>query len=231
MCATRRRNTAERQHRLQCDLNAEFAIANERGFQTKNANIAGVTAILASSQDPAAQEALRVVQKAWLQLDRQNLAPSQPANQEQVGESHSHPQASRTPGGHPRQRPRGNEGNNYAALGSRSVGGRPRQPPRGNQAPPSPPPQHPAGSYNRRRPLENLPTDNLCEKINEGCDARSIIEAQEKSELRLMATAYWTIVIASRHSCANSACTSTRRASNRLVIHQVRRQASSSAVA
>jgi hypothetical protein len=80
---------------VRCDLNAEFAVASEWGFQTPIANIAGVTAILAVSQDPA----LQLAQKAWLQLDRQNPAPSIPANEE-VGESRSHPQVSRTPRGH-----------------------------------------------------------------------------------------------------------------------------------
>jgi hypothetical protein len=78
-------------------LDAKFTAAGERGFQTPITNIAGVTAILAASQDPAAQQALRLAQKGWLQLDHQNPAPSVPANEEQVGESRSHPQASRSP--------------------------------------------------------------------------------------------------------------------------------------
>jgi hypothetical protein len=126
------------------NLDAEFAAVGEQGFKIPITNIAGLTAILASSQDPAVQQALRLAQKAWLQLDCQNLAPSQPTNQEQVGESHSHPQASRTLKGHPRQHQRGNEHNNDAQQGSRFTGERPQSPSRGNEAPPPPIPQRPA---------------------------------------------------------------------------------------
>jgi hypothetical protein len=52
------------------DLDAVFAAAGERGFQTPIANIVGVAAILAASQDPVAQQVLRLAEKAWLQLDR-----------------------------------------------------------------------------------------------------------------------------------------------------------------
>jgi hypothetical protein len=100
-CATGRRNAAECQRHVWRDLDAEFAAASEWGFQTPIANIAGVTAILAANQDSAAQQALRLAQNAWLQLNRHTPAPSVPANEEQVGESCSHPQASQTPGGHP----------------------------------------------------------------------------------------------------------------------------------
>jgi hypothetical protein len=63
--------------------------AEERGFQTPIANIAGVTAILAASQEPHAQQGLQLAQKTWLHLDRQNPAPLMPANEEQMGESRS----------------------------------------------------------------------------------------------------------------------------------------------
>lgn len=65
----------ERQDRVQRDLNAEFAAEGERGFTTPIANIASVAALLASSRDPAAQQALRMAQWAWWQLNRQNPAP------------------------------------------------------------------------------------------------------------------------------------------------------------
>jgi uncharacterized protein YecT (DUF1311 family) len=70
---------------------------------TPIANIAGITTLLASVKDPAAQQALRMAQRAWLQLDHQNPAPSVPAaHQEGAGESRS--QVSGTHGGHPRPR-------------------------------------------------------------------------------------------------------------------------------
>jgi hypothetical protein len=47
--ATRRRNTTERQRHVRRDLDAEFAAAGERGFQTPIANITGIIAILATS--------------------------------------------------------------------------------------------------------------------------------------------------------------------------------------
>jgi hypothetical protein len=75
--------------RARRNLIAEFVAAEERGFQTPIANIAGVTAILAASQEPHVQQGLQLAQKAWLHLDRQNPAPSMPANEEQMGESRS----------------------------------------------------------------------------------------------------------------------------------------------
>jgi hypothetical protein len=50
----------ECQHRVQRDLDAEFAVAGEQSFQIPIANIEGVTTILAASQDPATQQALRL---------------------------------------------------------------------------------------------------------------------------------------------------------------------------
>jgi hypothetical protein len=43
--ATRKRNATERQHHVRCDLDAKFAAAGERGFQTPTTNISGVTTI------------------------------------------------------------------------------------------------------------------------------------------------------------------------------------------
>jgi hypothetical protein len=48
--AHRLRNQKRTGCRARCNLNAEFAAAEERGFQTLIANIAGVTAILVASQ-------------------------------------------------------------------------------------------------------------------------------------------------------------------------------------
>jgi hypothetical protein len=52
--ATRRINAVERQRHVRCDLDAKFAVAGERGFQSPVTNIVVVTAILAAGEDPAA---------------------------------------------------------------------------------------------------------------------------------------------------------------------------------
>lgn len=123
----RRRNVNERHRRLQWDLDAEFAAAGEQGFRTPVANIARVTAILEGSRDPVLQQALRLAQRAWLQLDRQN--PSATVREEQVGKSHSQVNISRTLGGHPCQHP---NRDNIRPQGSKATGGRPWPPPGGN---------------------------------------------------------------------------------------------------
>lgn len=68
--ATRRRNAAERQRQVHHNLDATFVGPGERGFRTLIANIASAIAILASIQDLATQQALRLAKRAWLQLDQ-----------------------------------------------------------------------------------------------------------------------------------------------------------------
>jgi uncharacterized protein YecT (DUF1311 family) len=81
------------------ELDAEFDAVSERGFRTPMANIARVTAILERSNDPNLRQALHYVQRAWIQLDRQN--PASAIREEHVGESRSQLN-SRTAGGRPR---------------------------------------------------------------------------------------------------------------------------------
>jgi hypothetical protein len=72
--AVRRRRVNERMRSMHCELDAEFAAVSERGFRTPVANIARVNAILEHSNDPNLHQALRYVQRAWIQLDQQNPA-------------------------------------------------------------------------------------------------------------------------------------------------------------
>jgi hypothetical protein len=67
--AARRRRVNERMRPMHRELDAEFAAVRERGFRTPVANIARVTAILERSNDPNVRQALRYVQRAWIQLD------------------------------------------------------------------------------------------------------------------------------------------------------------------
>jgi hypothetical protein len=69
-CAERRRNATERQRRIQHDNDAEFVPAREEGFRMPITNITLVASLLVNSQDHAAQKALLLTQKAWLQLNR-----------------------------------------------------------------------------------------------------------------------------------------------------------------
>jgi hypothetical protein len=97
--AARRRRVNERMRSMHRELDAEFIAISERGFRTPVANIARVTAILERSNDPNVRQALRYAQRAWIQLDQQNLAST--IREERVGESRSQAH-SRTAGGHPR---------------------------------------------------------------------------------------------------------------------------------
>jgi hypothetical protein len=69
------------------ELDTEFAAVSERGFRTPVANITRVTAILEGSNDPNLREAFRYAQRAWIQLDQQNLAST--VREERVGKSQS----------------------------------------------------------------------------------------------------------------------------------------------
>jgi hypothetical protein len=89
------------------------------------ANIARVTAILERSNDPNVRQALRYAQRAWIQLDQQNLMST--LMKECVGESQSQSH-SRTAGG----RPRPQRSNNNNAHGSQAPGGRQHPHPGGN---------------------------------------------------------------------------------------------------
>jgi hypothetical protein len=110
--ATRRRRVNERMRSMHRELDAEFAAVSVRGFRTPVANIARVMAILKRSNDPNVCQALRYVQRAWIQLDQQNL------REERVGESRSQAH-SRTAGGHPRPQ----RSNNNNARGSQLPAG------------------------------------------------------------------------------------------------------------
>jgi hypothetical protein len=72
--AAHRRRVNERMRSIHRKLDAKFAAVSERGFRTPVANIARVTAILERSNDPNVHQALRYAQRAWIQLDQQNLA-------------------------------------------------------------------------------------------------------------------------------------------------------------
>jgi hypothetical protein len=85
--AARRRRVNERMRSMHRELDSEFAIVSEQGFRTPMANITRVTAILERSNDPNVRQALRYVQRAWIQLDQQN--PASTLREERVGESRS----------------------------------------------------------------------------------------------------------------------------------------------
>jgi hypothetical protein len=118
-----------------------------------------------STTDPNLRQALRYAQRAWIQLDRQNLASA--IGEEHMGEIHSQAN-SRMPGGRP-QHQRSN--NNDNARGSQATGGRQQPPPGGNPRQPN----HP----NHRNP-QDLPIEDLRQKINEGRDAGSIIDSRHR---------------------------------------------------
>jgi hypothetical protein len=75
------------------ELDAEFAAMSERDFRTLVANIARVTAILERSNNPNLRQALRYMQRAWIQLDQQN--PASAIREEHVGERRSQPNGRR----------------------------------------------------------------------------------------------------------------------------------------
>jgi hypothetical protein len=101
------------------ELDAEFAAVSERGFRTPVANIARVIAILERSNDPNLRQALRYVQRVWIQLNQQN--PASTVGEEHVGESRSQPN-SLMAGGRPR----------HQQSKSQATGGRQQPPPGGN---------------------------------------------------------------------------------------------------
>jgi hypothetical protein len=153
-----RRRVNERMRSMHCELDAEFAAVSERGFRTPVANIARVTAILECSNDPNLCHALRYAQRAWIQLDQQN--PVSTIVEEHVGESHSQPN-SRMAGGRPRPQ---RSNNNDNARRSQATGGRQQPPPGGNP----------------RQPNHRNPPEDLRQRINEGRDARSIIDSRHR---------------------------------------------------
>jgi hypothetical protein len=124
--AARRRRVNERMRSMHRELDAEFAAITKRGFRTPVANIAKVTAILERSKDPNVRQALRYAQRAWLQLDQQNLAST--LREEGVGVSRSQAH-SRMAGGRPRPQ---RSNNNDNARGSQAPGRRQQPPPGGN---------------------------------------------------------------------------------------------------
>jgi hypothetical protein len=121
------------------------------------ANIARVTAILERSNDPNVRQALRYTQRASIQLDQQN--PVSTLREERVGESRSQVH-SRTAGGHPRPQ-RSNIDN---ARESQTPGGRQQPPPEGNL----------------RQANHQPPPEDLRQRINEACDAWSVIDSRRK---------------------------------------------------
>jgi hypothetical protein len=154
--AVQRRKDNERMRSMHRELDAEFTAVSERGFRTPVANIARVTAILERSNNPNLRQALRYAQRAWIQLDQENLVSA--VREEHVGESHNQAH-SRTAGSHPRPH---RSNNNDNARGSQTTGGRQQPPPGGN-------PRH----ANHRNPPEDLH-----QRINEGRDVRSIIDSR-----------------------------------------------------
>jgi hypothetical protein len=154
----RRRRANERRRSMHCELDLEFAAVSERGFRTPVANIARVTTILERSNDPNMHQALIYAQRAWIQLDHHNSVST--IREERVGESRSQAH-SRTAGGRPRPQPSHNNDN---ARGSQTPGGRQHPPPEGNPR-----------QANRRPPPEYLR-----QHINEGRDARSVIDSRRK---------------------------------------------------
>jgi hypothetical protein len=153
-CAARRRRVNERMRSMHRELDAEFAAVSERGFRTPVANIARVMAILERSNDPNMRQALCYAQRAWVQLDQQN--PASTLREERVDESQSQAH-SRTAGG----RPRPQRSNNDNARGSQAPGGRQQPPPGGNL----------------RQANHRPPPEDLRQRINEGRDARSVIDS------------------------------------------------------
>jgi hypothetical protein len=139
------------------ELDAEFAAVSERGFRTPVVNITRVTAILECSNDPNMRQALRYAQRAWIQLDQQN--PASTLREERVGESRSKAY-SRTASG----RPRPQRSNNNDARKSQALGERQQPPPGGNP----------------RQANHRPPPEDLRQRINEGRDARSVIDSRCK---------------------------------------------------
>jgi hypothetical protein len=121
----RRRRANERRRSIHRKLDPEFTAVSERGFRTPVANIARVTAILERSHDPEVRQALLYTQRAWIQLDQHNPAPT--IREERVGESRSQAH-SRTAGGRPRY-----QISNDNARGSQAPGER-QQPPQGGHS-------------------------------------------------------------------------------------------------
>jgi hypothetical protein len=122
------------------------------------ANIARVTALLERSNDPNVRQALLYAQRAWVQLDQQ--APASLVRHEHVGDSRSQA-PSRTTGNRPRlQRSNNNDG----VGGSQVTGGRRQLPLANNPRQPNPPRQQP----------------DLRQKINEGRDARSVLDSRRR---------------------------------------------------
>jgi hypothetical protein len=156
--AARRRRVNERMRSMHRELDADFAAISERGFRTPVANIARVTAILERSNDPNVRQALRYAQRAWIQLDQQN--PASTLKEERVGESRSQAH-SRTAGGHPRPQ---RSNNNDNARGSQAPSRR-QQPPLGGDP---------------RQVNHRPPPEDLRQRINEGCDAGSVIDSRRR---------------------------------------------------
>jgi hypothetical protein len=124
--AIRRRRADERRRSMYRELDPEFVAVSEWGFRTLVANIARVTTILERSHDPDVRQALLYAQRAWIQLDQQNLAST--IREERVGESRSQAH-SRMAGGLARHQPSHNNNN---ARGSQAPGGRQQPPSAGN---------------------------------------------------------------------------------------------------
>jgi hypothetical protein len=121
------------------------------------ANIARVTAILERSNNPNLRQALRYAQRAWIQLDQQN--PVSAVGEEHVGKSRSQP-ISRTAGGRPRTQRSNNNDNAQESGHLREAAATSRR--------------HP------RQPNHRNPPEDLCQKMNEGRDARSIIDSRRR---------------------------------------------------
>lgn len=169
--ANRRRDANKPRNRAHRNLDAQFAAAQDRGFNTPVANITGMTTLLTNNPDPAVQSAFCMAQRALLQIDAQNPLPSLSQGRREGGGESS---TSRTPDGHPKQRAAPSNQHPTRQQGQQAScgGGAPQRP----RPTPRPPQQEASMGNYRRANLEQLPTGDLREKINIGRDARSIID-------------------------------------------------------
>ncbi|RLN06986.1 hypothetical protein C2845_PM11G18710 [Panicum miliaceum] len=148
-CAKRRRDANDQRALIQRDLNVEFAAAQDAGFNTPAANIAGITAVLAGNPDPQVQTAVHMVQRALLQINQQNPMPSVSRGR---GEGEGESQVSRTPRGHPRRQaaPSNNQQGSRSPQGSRPA----------IHAP------HPEGSVHNYHRVESAPNSHSANNDN-----------------------------------------------------------------
>ncbi|RLM91751.1 hypothetical protein C2845_PM08G12140 [Panicum miliaceum] len=179
--AQRRRNAENRAHNpmYQRNLNNAFAAAVDREYRTPIGAIAEAT-LLAQQLPPnlQIQRLQYLTQRALVQLDGQHPVSSirnLPSRSERHGETAL---ISRTPGGGPgnrrnnsRQR---NEGHPSARGNDEEEVQQSTHQPRNQRG------ARPQGQAPLEASLHDAPTINLRQKINDGRDARSVIEARRR---------------------------------------------------